>query len=41
VLRTAVGSVPLSSWGYNLTPQVVLPEVTKGFLLPELYFLKS
>ncbi|KAK8466313.1 hypothetical protein PHAVU_008G059000 [Phaseolus vulgaris] len=38
VLRTAVGSVPLSSWGYNLTPQVVLPEVTKAMPdFPEVY----
>ncbi|KAK7374322.1 hypothetical protein VNO80_07750 [Phaseolus coccineus] len=33
VLRTAVSSVPLSSWGYNLTPQVGLPEVTKDHMV--------
>jgi len=32
VLRPAVSSVPLPSWGYNLTPQAgLLSKVTKGF----------
>ncbi|CAJ1820937.1 unnamed protein product [Sphenostylis stenocarpa] len=29
VLRTTVSSVPLPSWGYNVTPPVGLPQVTK------------
>ncbi|WVZ06855.1 hypothetical protein V8G54_020201 [Vigna mungo] len=34
VLRTAVSSVPLPSWGYNLTPEVgLLPKVTKDHMV--------